>query len=111
MTPYPDVLRVVDVVLSVPVEVEAEDGRAPRVVRLHRDQGDQRRRLTGHLTRFRRGYDVMFQKFRHPLTLHKANQKRSDNLIRPTVPATCRRSPTHPLPWRRPDAEMKRLGY
>ena len=52
MPPYPDVLRVVDVVLSVPVEVEAEDGRAPRVVRLHRDQSDQRRGLTGHLTRF-----------------------------------------------------------
>ena len=46
---YPDVFRVVDVVLSVPVEVEAEDGRAPRVVGLHRDQGDQRRRLTSHL--------------------------------------------------------------
>ena len=49
MPPYPDVLRVVDVVLPVPVEVEAEDGRPPRVVGLHRDQGDQRRGLTSHL--------------------------------------------------------------
>ena len=49
--PHPDVLRVVYVVLAVPVEVEAEDGRAPRVVGLHRDQGDQRGRLPRHLRR------------------------------------------------------------